>query len=281
MLQLIYPKIQMPRRDKMDKKVGVIDSGIGGLTVVKSLQQLIPGEDIIYFGDNINVPYGNRSKEEIFSLTMDLLRFMETKNVKIVAIACNTMSALIDEYKDKFDFPIIDIIHPTVDQIIKMNTYNLSLIGTEFTVKSEIYQNLLKERNPDISLTVEGSRDLATLIDKGDFDSTEIKKVVSNHIKNLLKDGDIYNLVLACTHFPIVANIFSEIAPEIRLIDPGFEQAKAIRTYLNEKNLEKDGDKGKLEINTSGDTAIYEAVIKRLKLINITSIITTDIKKAV
>ncbi len=265
----------------MDRRIGVIDSGIGGLTVVKSIQQLIPGEDIIYFGDNINVPYGNRTKEEILALTMDILHFMERKNVKVVAIACNTISALIDVFKDKFTFPIIDIIHPTVEQIIKMDTYNLSILGTEFTINSKIYQNLLKERNPDISISVEGSRDLAALIDRGDFDSAEIKKIISKHINNLQNKGDVYNLVLACTHYPIVDNIFREITPEIKIIDPGFEQAKAIRAYLHNNHLEKKTPNGLLEINTSGNTQVYELVIQKLKLKNVTCIKSTKIKKAV
>lgn len=265
----------------MDRRIGVIDSGIGGLTVVKSIQQLIPGEDIIYFGDNINVPYGNRTKDEILNLTMNLLSFMEENNVKIVAVACNTMSTLIQEYKDKFAFPIIDIIHPTVEHIIKMDTYGLSIIGTEFTINSEIYQNLLKEKNPDISISVEGSKELATLIDKGDIDTPQIREVITTHINSLLSKGDLYNLVLACTHFPIVGNLFKEIAPELKLIDPGFEQAKAIRKHLNESHLEKIGDKGSLEIQTSGDTYLYESVTKILKLKNIISITSTKNKNAV
>lgn len=266
----------------MERRIGVIDSGIGGLTVVKSIQQLIPGEDIIYFGDNINVPYGNRTKDEILNLTMNVLSFMEKNNVKIVAVACNTMSTLIHEYKDKFTFPIIDIIHPTVEQIIRMNTYGLSILGTEFTINSGVYQDLLKERNPDISISTEGSKELAALIDSGDFDSIKIRKVISTHINNLLNKGEIYNLVLACTHFPIVEDLFLEIVPDLKIIDPGFEQAKAIRKYLNENHLEKGGDKkGKLEINTSGDTSIYDSVIKILKLKNIISITSSKNKKAV
>lgn len=265
----------------MDRRIGVIDSGIGGLTVVKSIQQLIPGEDIIYFGDNINVPYGNRTKDEILKLTINVLRFMEKNNVKIVAVACNTMSTLIDEYKDKFTFPIIDIIHPTVEQIIKMDTYGLSIIGTEFTINSEIYQNLLREANPDISISTEASKDLATLIDKGNFDCPEIRKVISTHLNSLSNKGDIYNLVLACTHFPIVESLFNEIAPDLKIIDPGFEQTKAIRKYLHDNKLEKNGDKGKLEIYTSGDIAIYDSVINILKLKKIISITSTKNKKAV
>lgn len=256
----------------MDRKIGVIDSGIGGLTVAKSMQKLLPGEDIIYFGDNINVPYGNKTREDILRLTLNILNFMKQNNVKIVAVACNTISTLINEYKKSFDFPIIDIISPVVDHIIKMDTYNLSIIATEFTIHSKAYQNLLLEKNPDISITTEASRTLATLIDKGEFDSVETRQVVAHHINNLLAKGDVYNLVLACTHFPIVGNLFSDIAPQIKLIDPGFEQAKAIKTYLISNNLFKVGEKGSLDIYTSGETSIYEKTIQHLGLKNIMGI---------
>ena len=103
----------------MGKKIGVLDSGIGGLTTVKSLQDLLPGEDIIYFGDNKNVPYGNKSKDEILALTLKMIDFFKENDVKIVAIACNTISTLIDSYKDRYDFPIVDIISPTADYVVE------------------------------------------------------------------------------------------------------------------------------------------------------------------
>lgn len=257
----------------MNKKIGVIDSGIGGLTTVKALQMLLPGEDIVYFGDNKNMPYGNRSGEEILELTMNILRFMEKQNVKIVGIACNTISSLIDRFKNEFDFPIIDIITPTVDSIIKMDTYSISIIGTEFTVTSGLYQKLLLEKNPDISITAEGSKTLAALIDAGKFDNPETRQVISLHINNLIGKGDLYNLILGCTHFPIVENVFRDVAPHLNLINPGFIQAKAIREYLHNNNLLKDTDNGTFEIFTSGETDIYNKVIERLNLKNVKNII--------
>lgn len=253
----------------MDRRIGVIDSGIGGLTVVKALQKLIPGEDIIYFGDNINLPYGNKSKEEILSLSNQLLDFMEECNVKIVAIASNTISAMVDELILRYSFPIVDIITPTVMMIPKMNTYNLSIIGTEFTINSGVYQKLLIEQNPDFSITTEGSKTLATIIDRGDFDSLELRKTINNHINNLLNKGDLINLVVACTHFQIVENYFKEAAPMIKIIDPAFQLAKEVRMYLEKNSLQKTGTKGKLEIYTSGDMEIYHKVIDKLKLKNV------------
>ena len=253
-------------RCRLNTKIGVLDSGIGGLTVVKSLQKLLPNEDIIYFGDNKNVPYGNKSSDEILYLTMDILNFMSKHHVKIVAVGCNTISTLIDLYKNSYEFPIIDIIHPTVDHLIKMNTYNISIIGTEFTIESGAYQKLLLAKNLDLSITAEGSKILATLIDKGDFNSKEIRTAIANLIDKLYTKADIYNLVLGCTHFPIVEDIFREIAPHINIIDPGFQQAKAIRTYLEANNQLKKTEPGSLNIYTSGDIGIYKNVVERLNL---------------
>jgi glutamate racemase len=264
----------------MSKSIGVLDSGIGGLTVVSALQKQLPGEDIVYFGDNKNCPYGNRSAEEILSLTMDMLDFMKSKDVKIVAIACNTISTLIDSYKDKYDFPIIDIISPTVDHIIKMDTYNVGIIGTEFTIKTGTYQKMLLEKNPDIRIIGEGSKSLAGLVDAGKFDDPETREVIQTHINNMMEKGDIYNLVLACTHYPIVEDVFLDIAPELKLINPAFQQAKAIREHLYQNNLLSNKEVGTLEIYSSGDTNVYTKVIEKLNLKNIKSINTVDPKKA-
>lgn len=264
----------------MNRRIGVLDSGIGGLTVVKELQKQLPGEDIVYFGDNKNCPYGNRSEEDILALTMNMLEFMRQNDVKAVAIACNTISTLIDSYKDKFDFSIIDIIKPTVDHIVNMNTYSVAIIGTEFTIKTGAYEKLLLEKNPNISVINEGSKLLAGLVDAGKFDSSETRKVIKTHIDNLMGKGDAHNLVLACTHFPIVEDVFLDISPQLNIINPAFQQSKAIREYLHKNNLLNNKEEGELTIYTSGDTKVYLNVIERLNLKNIKSIKTYDLNKA-
>ncbi len=256
----------------MNRCIGVLDSGIGGLTVVKELQKQLPGENILYFGDNKNCPYGNRSGEDILALTMNMLEFMKQNDVKTVAIACNTISTLIDYYKDKFDFPIIDITKPTIDHIINMNIYDVAILGTEFTIKTGKYEKLLHEKNSDIRVINEGSQLLAGLIDSGKFDSPETREVVKSHIDNLMKKGNADNLVLACTHFPIIEDVFLDISPQLNIINPAFQQAKAISEYLSSNNLLNDKKEGELDIYTSGDTKIYSNVIERLNLKNVNSI---------
>ena len=257
----------------MKRKIGVIDSGIGGLTVVSSLQKMLPNEDLIYLGDNKNIPYGNRSKDEILNLTINLLNFMKDNDVKLVAVACNTISTLIKEYEHLYDFAVMDIISPTIDHVIDMGTYNISILATEFTIKTEAYQNKLLKRNPDLSITSEGSKTLASLIDSGKFDSEETFETVQMHIKNLNDKGDIYNLILGCTHFPIVSHMFTKISPHMELIDPGFELSKKIRKYLDDNNLHNSEGEGTIDIYTTGSsTEIFELITERLKIKNILGI---------
>lgn len=274
MLQLAYFYIHFSntRRDIVKNKIGILDSGIGGLSTVKSIQMLLPGEDIIYFGDNKNMPFGNRSADEILSLSMNILKFMNKQDVKMVGIACNTISSLYERYKDEFSFPIIDIINPTVDYIIEKETYNISIIATEFTINSGFYRKRILAKNRDISIITEGCKTLAGLIDAGEFDSPNLKKTIEGHLNNLMAKGDVYNLILACTHYPIVENVFKDIAPHINLINPSFQQAKAIRKYLDEHGQLSDNDVGSVDVYTSGEVQVYDKVIERFNLKNIIGI---------
>lgn len=253
----------------MNRKIGVLDSGVGGLSVMVGLQELLPNEDIIYFGDSKNCPYGNKGADEIFHLTMEILRFMEQNDVKLVAIACNTISTLIERFRSEFSFPIIDIISPTVEYIEKIKVDNLAIFGTEFTVKSNVYQRLLKDRNNEIRIIPEYSKTLATLVDCGDFKSDLVKDTIKTHMDNIICAGSTNNIVMACTHFPIVQDIFLEVAPELNYIDPGYEQAKAVKDYLHNNGLLNKKEKGTLNIYTSGEIDRYEKVVEKLNLQNI------------
>lgn len=258
----------------MERKIGVIDSGIGGLTVAKALQDLLPYEDIVYFGDNINVPYGNRSKDEIKNLTGNILRFLELRQVKLVALACNTISSVFDE-EDEYKFPIVDIISPTIEDLRDLHVDKLGILGTEMTIKSKVYQNLLG--NGTYEIIAEPSKDLASLIDKGLFESEEIRNSIKKAMKSIKSQGDVNKVVLACTHYPIVENIFKELYPHVDYINPGFTQAQAIKDYLRKNNLFNPQGKGSIEILTSGDIDIYERLVEKLEIKNVESISTVKL----
>lgn len=248
----------------MKKPIGVIDSGIGGLTVVAAMQKLMPGEDIVYFGDSKNIPYGNRTEEEIYLLTMAMLKFLEDKEVKLTAIACNTISTISKRFEGKLPFPVVDIVTPTVDHIDRMGAEKLAIFATEFTVKMGVYEKMLRARRPGIEVFNEGSRNLAALIDSGEFESQITYDTVKLHLDSIKGKGEVYNIVLACTHYPIVEDIFLDIDPSLNYINPGFQQAKAIRAQLHERDLLNRNGLGRVEIYTSGDPEIYKKAALKL-----------------
>lgn len=249
-------------------KIGIIDSGLGGFTVVKELRRILPNESIAYFGDNLNCPYGNRSKEDILHLTYNMLDFLNDRRVKLVGIACNTVSTLIKEYGNRYDFPIVDIITPTVDFVSENGIDNIGILGTAFTIKTGAYQRMLLERNSNIKITTEPSPNLAALIDSGDFDSAAIKDAVRLHLSNLTKGNEVSNLILACTHYPIVEDIFRSFAPDLKIIDPAVHLAQKIKKTLKENDMlndDKDAD-ASIEIFTTGKADNYKNLISKFNM---------------
>jgi len=253
---------------KHRKKIGVIDSGIGGFTVVKELRELLPNEGIIYLGDNLNCPYGNRSKEEILRLTLDMLDFLNEKRVKVVGIACNTISTLIEDYKDKYDFTILDIITPTVEHVIDSKKDNIGILGTAFTIETGSYQKKLLSGNGNMKIISEPSQNLAGLIDSGDFDSPLIKNDIKHHLNNIKKGNEVSHLILACTHYPIVEDLFKLEAPNLEIINPAYYLAEKIKLTLKNNNMLEEDKKidTSIEIFTTGNAEIYNNTIEKLKI---------------
>lgn len=261
----------------MERPIGILDSGVGGLTVLKSIEKVLSHEDIIYFGDSKNVPYGNRSEDEIFELTMKMLEYFKKRNVKMLAIACNTISSIIDRFQRDFEFPIVDIINPAVDHIYRMGTHKMVILGTDFTIRTKAYEKLLKQRDENMDIAYENSPELANLIDGGDFFSQRVYDTVKGHLDSISRMGDFYNVVLACTHYPLVKDIFLDINPTLNYINPGFQQAKMMRIILhNEGKLKKMG-KGSVEILTSGNPEIYERIVNKLEIKNVKSVLSLDL----
>ncbi|MCI7404144.1 MAG: aspartate/glutamate racemase family protein, partial [Pyramidobacter sp.] len=135
----------------MDKlsPVGVFDSGVGGFSVVKEIQKVLPGEDVLYYGDSANMPYGNRSGEEILHLTRQILAFLERRGVKAAAVACNTISSLIDRYRDDYPFKIFSVIEAGAASVATLDADCVGVIGTVFTARSGAYHRLINAVRPE------------------------------------------------------------------------------------------------------------------------------------
>jgi len=246
--------------------IGVMDSGIGGLTVVRELQRILPGEDIIYFGDSANCPYGNKTSDQIFELSSHMLQFLGDNGVKCTAIACNTISTMADRLRPCFDYKIISIVEEAAKYVLREHLKSVGLIATEFTVASGKYAELIHEGDPECKVVGKGSPLLAALVDRGDFNQHDINTEIRTQVDNILAREKVENLILGCTHYPIVEENFHECYPEMHLINPALEQANAVKAYLTEQNALNPQKKGKFVICTSGDPQVYVNVGKRLGL---------------
>ena len=235
--------------------IGVMDSGIGGLTVVRELQRILPGEDIIYFGDSANCPYGNKTSDQIFELSSHMLQF-----------ACNTISTMADRLRPCFDYKIVSIVEEAAKYVLREHLKSVGLIATEFTVASGKYAELIHEGDPECKVVGKGSPLLAALVDRGDFNQHDINTEIRTQVDNILAREKVENLILGCTHYPIVEENFHECYPEMHLINPALEQANAVKAYLTEQNALNPQKKGKFVICTSGDPQVYVNVGKRLGL---------------
>lgn len=249
-----------------NRPIGVIDSGVGGLTVAKELRETLPEENIIYFGDNKNVPYGNKSEEEIYTLTKNMIDTLIKKDVKLIAVACNTISTIVEKYFADYSVPIISIITPVVDYVIRDNIKEVGVLATTFTINSGLYEKLLKEKDKDILVISEGSPKLAATIDCGDYTEAEIQGLVDLHIGGILEKRDLKHIVLGCTHFPIIIDEFKKRNPDINFINPAKEQVAYMDKLMRENKIKGDNEKSSFNVYTTGKRQVYDNMIACLNI---------------
>lgn len=223
--------------------IGVFDSGVGGLTVVKEIMNQIPDETIIYFGDTARVPYGSKSKETIITYSRQIIRFLLTKNVKAVVIACNTASAFaLDTVKNEFDLPIIGVVKPGA-KVAAETTKNgrIGVIGTEGTIQSGIYNEFLNKTNPNLKVYGKACPLFVPLVEEGLVDDSVTLEMARRYIGEILVN-DIDTLVLGCTHYPLLRNTIRKVVGDkVALVNPAFETAQALNMILKEKGIKSDG----------------------------------------
>ncbi len=249
-----------------NRKIGIIDSGIGGLTVAKEFRRILPRESIIYLGDNKNVPYGNKTEEEIYHLTKKMIDFLIQRDVKLVAVACNTISSILDKYFSDYELPIVSIIKPVTDYVDKKHLEGVGVIATKFTIETRIYEKLLNRKNKELLVVSEPCPTLASMIDDGNHTSKEILETIDMHMDNILKQTQLKDIILGCTHYPIVLDKFEEISPDINFINPAYEQTIYVDNLMKELNIKSSQDSSTFEIFTTGKKSIYVNMMKSLSI---------------
>lgn len=223
-----------------NKPIGVFDSGLGGLTAVKELIKVLPNEDIIYFGDTGRVPYGNRSQRTIIKYANDDIAFLNSLDVKMIIVACGTVSSVINKLGNKLTIPFTGVIEPTAKAAINStNNGRIGIIGTTATIKSGSYQNELKKLNPNVQIFEQDCPLFVPLVENGFIEKNNKAAVLiaQEYLKNI-KKANVDTLILGCTHYPIISEIIcSVIGKNVNLIDPGKETANSACNMLNGLNL--------------------------------------------
>ena len=227
------------RSDESSRPIGVFDSGIGGLTVVKALSKLLPDEKIVYFGDTARVPYGNKSRETIIHYSLQIAYFLMKKKIKMLVVACNSASSVsLPSLKRHFHIPIIGVIEPGAKSAIS-NTKNkrIGVIGTLGTVNSNSYKKALKSIDKKINVYQQPCSLFVPLAEDG-WDNTKIAQDISDEYIKDLAGKNIDTLILGCTHYPLLKNVIqNSVGKNVGLIDSGIETAKEVKKILEKKNL--------------------------------------------
>ena len=190
--------------NKDDRPIGVFDSGLGGLTVLNDLAKSFPNQSYIYLGDLANLPYGNKSKNNIIKCSVSCANFLIEKNVKGVIIACNTSSSYAyKKLKDSLSIPVYDVINPCAESVSKSNLKKIAIIGTEKTIESNLYFDIIQSFNKKIQIYNVACPLFVPIVEEGLENSSIATSVINMYLKNL-KKLDIQGLVLGCTHYPVL-----------------------------------------------------------------------------
>lgn len=226
-----------------DKPIGVFDSGIGGLTVVREIIRNSPDEKIIYFGDTARVPYGGKSKDTILRFSRQIVRFLQLQDVKAIVIACNTASAFaLEEIQKEFDIPIIGVVKPGAKVACETTKNNkVGVIATKGTISSGLYTELIHELKPEVEVFGKACPLFCPLVEEGWHKDDPVTKEVANRYLSVLKDKDIDTLILGCTHYPLLRHMIGDIMGEnVTLVNPAYETALDLKHLLAEKGIASD-----------------------------------------
>ncbi|OFI47765.1 glutamate racemase [Floricoccus penangensis] len=219
----------------MDKRpIGVLDSGVGGLTVVRELMRQLPHEEVIYIGDSARAPYGPRPARQILEYTWQLVNFLLSKDVKMIVIACNTATAVaLEEIKKEIDVPILGVILPGSRAAIKSTkTDKVGVIGTKMTIESDSYRKVINLKSPKIKVYSLACPRFVPLVESNEVNSSLAKKVIYESLQELT--GKVDTLVLGCTHYPLLRPIIQNVmGTGVKLIDSGAETVSDISMLLD------------------------------------------------
>ena len=247
--------------------IGIFDSGIGGLTVAKAVIEALPEENIIYFGDTARVPYGIKSEETVRNYALQITDFLLSKGVKMILIACNTVSASAKDeiIKAAGDIPVLDVITSGTDAALsgEGGKDQIGVIGTLATVNSKAYVRSIKERNNGVEVIQQARPLLVPLAEEGWIDNVVARQTLHTYL-SYFDETNIRSLILGCTHYPLFKDVIAQEfgGKKIDIIDSAESIAETARLKLKELRLENSGG-GKLECYVSDRPQRFQELAER------------------
>ena len=224
--------------------IGVFDSGIGGLTVAREIMSQLPDEKIIYFGDTARLPYGNKSQETIIRYSQQIRRFLESKGVKAIVVACNTASAYaLETLCEEAKVPVVGMIHAgskTATEATRNG--NIGVIGTLGTTSSGVYKKMMDSMKDGLNVIQKACPLFVPLVEEGLWESRITDEVAEMYLEEL-RTADVDTMVLGCTHYPLLKDTIAKVMGEkVRLVNPAYETARELKEILKDRGLLKEGD---------------------------------------
>ncbi len=248
------------------RPIGVFDSGLGGLTVVKAIKELLPNESIIYFGDTARVPYGNKSKELIIEYSNDITNYLINNNSKLIVVACNTATAMaLDTLMINISEPVVGVINPGAKEAVKATrNKHVGIIGTVATVSSGAYENAIYNIDKNVITSTQACPLFVPLAEEGWLEGDVVEKITAHYLDQF-NDNIIDTLILGCTHYPLLKNVIAHyVNKKMILIDSAEAVARETQSQLSNSNLLNTGNQtGSLRCYVTDIPLRFEAIGKR------------------
>ena len=234
--------------DKRISRIGVFDSGIGGLTVLKCLLELVPGVDMVYLGDSARLPYGTKSPKTIIRYSLQCAGFLSDMDVDMMVIACNTASAhAIPALQEEFRIPVIGVVEAGARAAIACGGSRIGVIGTSSTIKSHAYEETIRTLKHDLTIFTQACPLFVPLVEEGWYDDEVTEQVARRYLAGLMNEG-VDTLLLGCTHYPLLKGVLSRVMGEgVHIVDSALSTARVV------KGMVGPGD----ESSSSGEVAYY------------------------
>jgi glutamate racemase len=248
------------------RPIGIFDSGVGGLTVLKAIRERLPLESTIYVADLLHFPYGPRYQDEVRGFAIDIIRYLETRDVKLVVIACNTATAAaLNHARELFEVPIVGVISPGAQAAVEATkNHRIGVISTEGTMRSQEYLHAIKEIDPMVGVYQKACPELVEIVESGQADSKRAEQVLQKDLADIVRLG-ADTLVLGCTHYPLLKPAITRVYPgAFELIDSATTTADKVERHLEHSRLRGGGGEPHHEVLVTGVPEHFDEVAANL-----------------